>query len=295
MSNNSMIGPPYGPVLNGTMVIVFWEYRPSDTAALAFVALFGLLTIAHIAMMFIYRTWSFIPFILGGIAETFGYYSRYEAHTRVAELRPWILQNLLILAAAPFIAATVYMSLGRITGALGGHRKRALSKLYVLLDFVVLISQLIGTVMPASGDPEAIAMSAKIILAGLIVQVVALAGFILIAYRGYQGIRSDPSEVVQGLRGVAWENYFRAIIVTTVLIVVRSIVRMVEYIQESDGYVISHEVFIYIFDAPLMWLCMVVFLLLHPGRLIKSTQGVGKEGLALEDRVPLGPHSGVEG
>lgn len=65
-----MIGPPYGPVLNGTMVIVFWEYRPSDTAALAFVALFGLLTIAHIILMFMFRAWCFIPFVLGGISKS---------------------------------------------------------------------------------------------------------------------------------------------------------------------------------------------------------------------------------
>jgi hypothetical protein len=187
------------------------------------------------------------------------------------------------------------MSLGRLTGALGGHRSRWLSKLYVILDFVVLLSQLAGTVMPASGDPKTVAMAQKIILVGLIIQVVALLGFIIIAYRAYQGVRNDPSGTVLELRGVAWENYFRAVIVVTGLIVVRSLVRMVEYIQGSDGYVISHEIFIYLFDAPLMWLCMVVFVLLHPGRLIKSTRKGGKEGWSPEDRIPLGSYNGVEG
>ncbi|PQE17575.1 hypothetical protein CJF30_00009548 [Rutstroemia sp. NJR-2017a BBW] len=233
MSNNSMIGPPYGPVLNGTMVIVFWEYRPSDTAALAFVALFALLTVAHIVMMFMYRAWCFIPFILGGISETFGYYERYQAHSQPATLGPWILQNLLILVSAPFLAATVYMSLGRLTSALGGHRSRWLSKLYVLLDFVVLISQLAGTVMPASGDAKMVVMAAHIILAGLIVQVVALGGFIVIAWKAYTGLRNGAVEVM----GVKWENYFKALMVVTGLIVVRSLVRMVEYIQGSDGEV----------------------------------------------------------
>jgi hypothetical protein len=183
------------------------------------------------------------------------------------------------------------MSLGRLTGALGGHRSRWLSKLYVLLDFVVLISQLAGTVMPASGDAKLVAMAAKIILAGLIVQVLALGGFIAIAWKAYTGLRNGAVEVM----GVKWENYFRAVMVVTGLIVVRSLVRMVEYIQGSDGFVISHEIFIYLFDAPLMWLCMVVFVVLHPGRLIKITQRSGKEGWSPDDRIPLGSYSGVEG
>lgn len=43
------------------------------------------------------------------------------------------------------------------------------------------------------------------------------------------------------------------------LIIVRSIVRLVEFIQGFDGYIISHEVFIYVFDALPMFLVTVAF------------------------------------
>jgi hypothetical protein len=60
---------PFGPVVNGTQ-IVFFEYLPNKPAAISFVALFGIVTLAHLVFLFIYRAWFFIPFILGGICKS---------------------------------------------------------------------------------------------------------------------------------------------------------------------------------------------------------------------------------
>lgn len=60
-------GPPFGPVLNGTLVFVFYEYRPVNHAALASVALFGLVTTAHLVALLYFRAWHYFPFVLGGI------------------------------------------------------------------------------------------------------------------------------------------------------------------------------------------------------------------------------------
>lgn len=62
-------GPPFGPVVNGTMVVVFWEYRPSNVAAYLFLALFALATLAHLVYLVWLRAWGFIPLILGGICK----------------------------------------------------------------------------------------------------------------------------------------------------------------------------------------------------------------------------------
>jgi len=59
---------PYGPVVNGTQ-IVFFEYLPNKPAAISFVALFGIITVAHLILLILYRAWFFIPFILGGICK----------------------------------------------------------------------------------------------------------------------------------------------------------------------------------------------------------------------------------
>lgn len=60
---------PFGPVVNGTMVVVFYEYRPNKAAGIAFMALFALATLGHLVYLFRLRAWYFIPFILGGIGK----------------------------------------------------------------------------------------------------------------------------------------------------------------------------------------------------------------------------------
>ncbi|KAF7595692.1 hypothetical protein BBP40_005136 [Aspergillus hancockii] len=111
----------YGPIVNGTQ-IVFHEYRPNKAAELIFVALFGAVTIAHILSSLItMRAWYFTPLIICGICETFGYYGRTASASDPSRTGPFVLQTILILVAAPLLAATVYMSAGRIITALGGQ------------------------------------------------------------------------------------------------------------------------------------------------------------------------------
>ncbi|KAH6656900.1 putative RTA1 domain protein [Truncatella angustata] len=284
---------PFGPVINGTMVVVFYEYRPSKPAGFAFMALFALATLGHLIYLFRLRAWYFIPFLMGGIAEMFGYYGRALGSDTPDIVGPWIMQNLLILAGAPMLAATIYMSVGRVIMALDARRftlisPRWLTKLYVLIDIGAVATQLIGSTIPASGDPSAIELSKKVILGGLIAQLVALSFFIMQCVIVHRGIRQHPPNVVLSLPSVNWAVHFWAAEVVIVLTIVRSVVRAVEYLQGEDGFVISHEVFIYVFDAFLMWSVMLLFLIIHPGRLIRDARRSGKEPGGRDEHIPLG-------
>lgn len=51
----------------------------------------------------------------------------------------------------------------------------------------------------------------------------------------------------------------------SLLIFVRSIVRVVEFIQGFDGYIYSHEWCLYVFDASMMFVAMVILNVVNPG------------------------------
>ncbi|PNP73620.1 hypothetical protein FNYG_13035 [Fusarium nygamai] len=272
---------PYGPVVNGTQ-IVFFEYLPNKPAAISSVVLFGIATLAHLVLLFIFRAWFFIPFILGGICEIFGYFGRAQAHDTPDKAGPFILQNVLLLAGTPFLAATIYMSLRRVATALDSQHLsfislRWLTKLYVLIDIACIVSQFIGAIIPASGEPDAITKGRTILIAGLIVQLCALSIFILTSLYLYVRIRQETGPFLDSSL-VRWRRYFRTIEAVTVIMIIRSIVRAVEYLQGQGGFVISHEAFIYLFDALLMLLAMVLFLIVHPGRLVKNGTGMKWRG-----------------
>lgn len=171
------------------------------------------------------------------------------------------------------------MTLGRIIVALSAERHsmispRWLAKIYVLIDVGVLGSQVAGTVLPASGDATIIQTSRNVILAGLIVQLVALCFFIFMTWHARRRISRDKMAVVMGDPSLNWKNHFRALEAVTALVLLRSFVRLIEYAQGADGFVLSHEVFIYVFDALLMFLAVAIYLILHPSRLIRDAQGL---------------------
>lgn len=186
---------------------------------------------------------------------------------------------------------------------------RLTTPLFITIDFLCLASQFAGAIMPASGDPIAIAISQKVILGGLAVQLLALISFFALTMNTHQKMKAEersqqgryglqeldrpeddqsrlnPPHSGQEIRGSAMIGtaninrnerrgnrikYFQALEVMTVLLAVRSLVRLVEYAQGFSGFVASHEVFIYLFDAVPMWIITFIFIVFHPQRLVRE-------------------------
>lgn len=61
--------------------------------------------------------------------------------------------------------------------------------------------------------------------------------------------------------------------VTSCLIMIRSLFRVVEYLQGFNGYILEHEAFLYIFDALLMFSVMAVFIAVHPSEVNALLKG----------------------
>jgi hypothetical protein len=51
---------------------------------------------------------------------------------------------------------------------------------------------------------------------------------------------------------------------------VRSIFRAAEYIEGNAGYLLRHEIFLYVFDAVLMLIVVVVFIWIHPSEVTEA-------------------------
>lgn len=62
----------------------------------------------------------------------------------------------------------------------------------------------------------------------------------------------------------------------SILILIRSIVRVVEYLQGYDGYIMTHEVYLYIFDALVMFIAVVSMNWIHPGEVAKYVRELEK-------------------
>lgn len=67
---------------------------------------------------------------------------------------------------------------------------------------------------------------------------------------------------------VPWRQLLKVLYATSLLILVRSVFRVIEYVMGRDGVLQSKEVFIYIFDILLMAGVAIVFNWFHPSKIM---------------------------
>ncbi|KAL1614525.1 hypothetical protein SLS54_009699 [Diplodia seriata] len=262
---------------------VLYHYDPSTPLAIAFVALFANTTLLHIWQLVRRRTWYFIPFVVGGIFETVGYLGRFISSRQTPDWKTWpyAMQSLTLLLAPAFFAASIYMVLGRIVRLTDGSAHspipvKWLTKIFVLGDVISFLGQSAGGGMLSKADTaNEVKWGERIIIGGLCVQLLFFGLFMIVAAIFHIRILRVPTATADALT-VPWRRFLVVLYVASALIMVRSVFRVVEYIQGSEGYLMSKEMFIYIFDASLMFLTMVIFNIWHPSRIINNHAAAGR-------------------
>lgn len=221
---------------------------------------------------------SFAPMIVGLAFEVVGYICRCLGHYNKESLGPYVIQSVFLLVAPSLIAATIYMIFGRLLILLDAEKSsfipvRFLTSFFVCGDVLSFLLQAAGGGLMAKADFAD--TGSKIVVGGLVVQIVFF-GFFLISELYFTiRIRSHPTSISQLLResnersGVSaklvnWRMPNISLILASILIMMRCIVRLVEFAQGFTGYIMTHEVFIYVFDGLLMMFACVIILLSQP-------------------------------
>ncbi|GFF25840.1 protein RTA1 [Aspergillus udagawae] len=261
--------------------VEFYPYTPSNTAGYAFMAIFGIATVVHIILMFPYRAAYFIPLVLGGICESFGYYGRAWSHQDRTEIGSWALQEMLILCAPPFVAATIYMVLGRIIRAFNAEhhssiRTKWLTTIFVLNDVICFLTQIAGAGVQVTGDEHIMAIGKKAVLAGLIFALVVFGLFVWVAAVFHRRLDAEPTAVVMECPRLGWKKYMWAIYISCGMLMVRNLVRTIQFGSEKGSALNTEEVYIYVFDAALMACSIGLLIVWHPGRLVRKAQKANK-------------------
>ncbi|PWY72618.1 RTA1-domain-containing protein [Aspergillus eucalypticola CBS 122712] len=253
------------------MEFILYYYTPSAAAAGIFVVLFGISTVLHFLQLVRTRTWFMIPFFIGGILEAIGYVGRLLSSLESPDYSTgsYAMQSALILIAPAFLAASIYMTLGRIIRMVQAEhysvfKLKWVTKIFVAGDVLSFLMQASGAGLMVSGSSDP-TTGEHIIIGGLFVQIIFFGFFIITALVFQVRLAKAPTSTSAELSHI-WRRHMNALYISSILIFVRSIVRVVEYLQGYDGYLMKHEVFIYVFDALLMFLAMEVLQFIHPSQ-----------------------------
>ena len=197
---------------------------------------------------------------------------------------------MLILGSAPLLAATVYMTLGRIIRGLGAEehsivRSNWISKIYITIDIASFVCQIMGTAAQASGA-EGAKKGMQIVMWGLAIQLIAFAFFLAMTTILHQRLLRVPTATSQR-SNVPWERVVWILYVVSTLIIARSVFRFIEVAEGAGGSIYKTEALMYVFDASLLFLTAVCFAIVHPGKFFRSIARAGLIPVPEDDTVPL--------
>ncbi|KAH6974647.1 RTA1 like protein-domain-containing protein [Ilyonectria sp. MPI-CAGE-AT-0026] len=248
-----------------------YRYTPSLAAAIVGAVVFAVLTIWHTWRLRRVRAYYFIPFTIGGLFQTIGYCGRIWSHFDKLSIGGFVIQAILILVAPALYAASIYMILGRLIRTVGGERLslipvRWVTRIFVAGDVIAFGLQAGGGGIQSAGTLQLYETGEKVIIGGLFVQIFVFGFFVFTSVLFHRRLHRNPTtETMEGV--VPWRRYLYILYASSMLILVRSIFRVIEYLQGNDGYLISHEIFLYIFDALLMAIVMGMLLIWYVGHL----------------------------
>ncbi|KAH7131055.1 RTA1 like protein-domain-containing protein [Dactylonectria macrodidyma] len=240
-----------------------WRYLPNKGAAVLFILLF--------LASFFFISWKIwktrarfcIPFAIGCLFEFIGYAARVSAHDKTGKIMPYAIQNMYILVAPALFAASIYMTLGRIITSIRGDkysmiRPKRLTKTFVIGDVLSFVIQGSSTGLMVIQKPGLAEWGERVVIIGLMVQVIMFALFAIIAVMFHRRMRRAPTADSYDVM-VPWEQSLYMLYAVSALIMVRSVFRVIEFAQGQSGYALTHEWTMYIFDTVLMFFVTVIF------------------------------------
>jgi len=223
------------------------------------IVLFGL-----ICLPMIYRKVPYLV-IIAAICECAGYISRFLSFQN-PQFSSSLASNLLILLAPNIVAANNYVTLGRYQNYVGDNgtwlsrHPTWIAKIFLISDASCFLLGGAGADDFLSTDPKKIQLGKNIIVSSLAIQLSGTFTFVsfiaLIQYKLVYTLTKDPEKYAKLRRG------FTCLYITTSLLVLRGIYRMVEFgsgIKELQ----LKEVYLYVFDFLPIFLSMVIYTILN--------------------------------
>lgn len=127
----------------------------------------------------------------------------------------------------------------------------------------------IGAGLMASTTSSTSEEGSHIVLAGLLIQIIIFGFFVAVAGVFHHRLLAIPTTKSHD-PPLNWKKFLYISYVTCTFILIRSIIRVAEFVEGFEGNIIVHEVYLYIFDAVPMLAVMVIFNIWYPSNLSKK-------------------------
>ncbi|EWC48478.1 hypothetical protein DRE_02247 [Drechslerella stenobrocha 248] len=269
----------------------YYQFDPSVPIAVLALVFYAITTFLHFFQYFRYRAWILTVLLIAGLMQTLGYLARVFSARDVHNRGLYIGQFTLIILAPVLTAAGDYVVLGKLLERVLPGEPRAktlglparwITWIFVTGDIISFVMQGIGAGVIAASvnkvDPSGRQRGTNIVVGGLVVQLIFFTFFTGAVVRFDVKTRADYP-------GAKWRVLVYALYVSCACILIRSIYRLVEFAEGWTGYLMKHEVYFWVLETLPMLICLVLFNIWHPAKLIPVEKPVEEEVVMTEGRV----------
>jgi hypothetical protein len=182
---------------------------------------------------------------------------------------------LITVTIAPvFIAAAIYLCITRIIVLYGRHNSRfaprTIAIAFMSSDFLSLLLQAIGGAIADTANTHSLSrIGIDIMIAGLLLQAVSLATFILFfadfSWRCHKGVLDMDPEKQRTRRSILFKLFRVGVLLATLAILIRSVFRVAELREGFAGSLWNNETDFLVLDGAMIAIATVCLTAIHPG------------------------------
>ncbi len=255
--------------------IIIYGYNPSVPLSIMGIIFFTIALAIHAVQVAYYRFWSFLPLVFACLMEVIGYVFRFlSGYTDPYNIIYFVVVYFFIVTAPVLISASIYVCLtmllrwARIERSIAAKmRPKLILWIFITADIITTVIQVTGAALIGSQnakmqDPTT---AHNILIAGLALQSFTFVIFLCL----YAWFTYSIAKI--GLVGKKLP-FLVALAVSSLLVFVRTLLRLAETSQGIFGNLRSHEVYFGCLEFAPIVLAVGLLAAWHPARWVGSSQ-----------------------
>ncbi|KAF9992295.1 hypothetical protein BGZ79_003274, partial [Entomortierella chlamydospora] len=282
------------------------SYDPSKAGNTIFGVVYLILGITYLYYIFRHKNKWALCLPIGAIASSIGFFMRLTLDPDNFELTKFAAQQLFVVVSPSAFLAFNYMLYGRFITAIDpkfGNDTKSGSKMeksqfsfipplivgrtFVISDIVTFLIQCGAGGMQAAGNKDAslASLGDKLFLIGVSVQGISYLVFTLLLTVAFIRLIDDrkrnyPNQLQKGWTGLDKQTLMvvSGLYFSSIFIIIRSVYRIIEFKQGYAGYLISHEIYLFILDAAPLVFAIGVWAFVWPTVLLGKIAAKTREG-----------------
>jgi hypothetical protein len=141
------------------------------------------------------------------------------------------------------------------------------ARYFVISDITTFLIQGGGGGLEASAKQTSQKLGSDILLAGLVLQTLSFAFFMILVARAWHGVLRDGFV----LRQEPWGPIVWLLMFSSTAYMVRCIYRVIELGQGNGGYLVTHEIYFYLLDSLPLLIGICTYIIYWPTRYLEES------------------------